>query len=234
MIPTRKTTGPTVLSLTQPKAGNKQLSVDTRDNQLALILKINGYFCCTRTFTLVNFVRLSNSTFLQRSSPTPTSLASVAETFSLLFSQSRRFAYEKVYRGAASCAKVPSVSAAQIIGLIIALLIMAIGVAGSILPGVPSTPLVLLSAIAHKLYFGDAGAGWIVISLLVAFTALSLVMDYAASIYGAKRLGATWRGATGAMVGGLIGLFFNLPGILLGPFLGALVFEMAGGRKFKE
>jgi uncharacterized protein YqgC (DUF456 family) len=32
----------------------------------------------------------------------------------------------------------------------------------------------------------------------------------------------------------LIGLFFNLPGILFGPFLGALVFEMAGGRKFRE
>jgi hypothetical protein len=35
-------------------------------------------------------------------------------------------------------------------------------------------------------------------------------------------------------VGGLIGLFFNLPGILLGPFLGATAFELVGGRNFKE
>lgn len=125
-------------------------------------------------------------------------------------------------------------SAEQIIGLILALLVMGVGVVGSILPGVPSTPLVLLSAIVHKLCFGANGVGWLVMSLLVVFTALSLVMDYMASVYGAKRLGATWRGATGAIVGGLIGIFFNLPGILLGPFLGALVFEMAGGRKFKE
>jgi uncharacterized protein YqgC (DUF456 family) len=62
---------------------------------------------------------------------------------------------------------------------------------------------------------------------------VSLVMDYVASVYGAKRLGATWRGAVGAIVGALIGMFFNLPGILLGPFVGAVVFEMAGGREIK-
>jgi uncharacterized protein YqgC (DUF456 family) len=94
------------------------------------------------------------------------------------------------------------VSAEQIIGLTIALLIMGMGVVGSLLPGLPSTPLVLLSAIAHKLYFGQTGVGWVVMSLLVLCTALSLMMDFVASIYGAKRLGATWRGATGAMVGG--------------------------------
>jgi len=126
------------------------------------------------------------------------------------------------------------VSIEQIIGLILALLVMSIGVVGSVLPGVPSTPLVLLSAIGHKLYFGDSGVGGVVIGLLAGVTVLSLLMDSLASIYGAKRLGATRRGAIGALVGGLIGLFFNLPGILLGPFLGALAFEMAGGRKLKE
>jgi uncharacterized protein YqgC (DUF456 family) len=126
------------------------------------------------------------------------------------------------------------VSIEQITGLIVAILIMAVGVAGSILPGLPSAPLVLLGAVAHKIYFGMTGVGWLAMSHLVALTAFSLVMDYLASVYGAKRLGATWRGAVGAIVGGLIGLFFNLPGLLLGPFVGALVFEMAGGRKFKE
>jgi uncharacterized protein YqgC (DUF456 family) len=122
----------------------------------------------------------------------------------------------------------------QIIGLILALLIMAVGIAGSILPGLPSTPLVLVGAIAHKLYFGDTGAAWWVILILAVMTLLSLAMDYLATVYGAKRLGATWRGAVGAVVGGLIGLFFNLPGILLGPFIGAMLFEMAGGREWKE
>jgi uncharacterized protein len=126
------------------------------------------------------------------------------------------------------------VTTEQIIGLIIALLLMTIGILGSILPGLPSTPVVFLAAIGHKIYFGDAGAGWLVLALLGFITALSVVVDYAASVYGAKRLGATWRGAVGAIVGGLIGLFFSLPGILLGPFVGAMIFELAGGRDWRQ
>jgi hypothetical protein len=122
----------------------------------------------------------------------------------------------------------------QIIGLILALLVMGVGVAGSILPGLPGTPLVLIASIAHKLYFGPTGAAWWVLAILAALTAISIAVDYAASVYGAKRLGATWRGAVGAIVGGLIGLFFSLPGILLGPFVGAFLFEMAGGRKWRD
>jgi uncharacterized protein YqgC (DUF456 family) len=115
-----------------------------------------------------------------------------------------------------------------------ALVIMSAGLLGSILPAVPSTPLVLLAVILHKLYFGPTGVGWVAMTLLAAIMVLSLVMDHLASGYGAKRFGATWRGIVGAIVGGLVGLFFNLPGILLGPFIGALVFEISGGRKFKE
>jgi hypothetical protein len=70
--------------------------------------------------------------------------------------------------------------------------------------------------------------------ILAGITVSSLLVDYAASVYGAKRLGATWRGAAGAIVGGLVGLFFNLSGILLGPFLGAVLFELAGGRAWRE
>jgi uncharacterized protein len=121
----------------------------------------------------------------------------------------------------------------QIIGLIIALVIMAIGCAGSVLPGIPSTPLVLIAAIGHKLYFKEDGAGWIVITLLALITALSLVMDYLTTIVGAKQFGATKKGMVGAIVGGIVGLFFNLPGIILGPFIGASIFELAGGREFK-
>jgi len=99
----------------------------------------------------------------------------------------------------------------QVIGMILALVVMSLGVAGSILSGLPSTPLVLIAAVGHKLYFGPTGVGWMVMTLLVLFTAVSLLMDYLATLVGARQLGATWRGTTGAVVGCLIGMFFSLP-----------------------
>src|SRR5204862_6273698 len=124
-------------------------------------------------------------------------------------------------------------SVEQIIGLALALLVMLCGSAASILPGIPGTPIVLLVAIGHRIYFGPAGANNWVLAILIVLTLLSVLFDYLASMFGAKKLGATWKGILGAMVGGLVGLFFNLPGILFGPFLGALLFEFAGGRQVK-
>jgi len=124
-------------------------------------------------------------------------------------------------------------SAEQIIGLSLALLLMLCGLAGSILPGVPGTPLVLVAAIGHRLYFGASSANNWVLAALVLLTLLSVLFDYLASMIGAKKLGATWRGMLGAIVGALVGMFFSLPGILLGPFIGALLFEFAGGYEFK-
>jgi len=111
---------------------------------------------------------------------------------------------------------------------------MCVGLAGSILPGIPSTPLVMAAAIGHRLYFGQASVGNWGLVILGVLMVLSLVMDYLASMAGAKKLGATWRGILGAVVGGLIGIFVGPLGILLGPFLGALVFEMVGGRQWKD
>lgn len=125
-------------------------------------------------------------------------------------------------------------SVEQIVGLALAMIVMFIGLAGSILPGLPSTPIVLAAAIAHRLYFKETGPGNIVMILLVLMVALSLVMDYLATMYGAKKMGATKRGVVGAMVGALVGIFFNLPGLILGPFIGAFAFELSGGRETRD
>jgi hypothetical protein len=122
----------------------------------------------------------------------------------------------------------------QVVGLTIALLVMATGLAGSVLPGLPSTPLVLVAAVAHRLYFDETGPSNAVLIILAVLTGLSLVLDFLASMVGARKLGATGRGLFGAVTGGIIGIFFGPPGILVGPFLGALVFELIGGRAWRE
>jgi len=125
-------------------------------------------------------------------------------------------------------------TAGEIIGLSLALLVMLAGFVGSVLPGVPGTPLVLAAAIGHRLYFGAHSISNAVLICLIALTAFSVLLDYLATMYGAKKFGATWRGALGAAVGGIIGAFFGLPGIIAGPFLGAMLFELIGGYKFKN
>jgi uncharacterized protein YqgC (DUF456 family) len=126
-----------------------------------------------------------------------------------------------------------AMSALEILGLVLALLIMALGVVGSVLPGLPGTPLVLAAAIAHRLYFGPQGAATWVLVVMGVITVVSMVLDYLAGMYGAKWMGATWKGMLGAALGALVGIFFNLPGIILGPFLGAMLFELAGGYEWK-
>lgn len=125
-------------------------------------------------------------------------------------------------------------TAEQIAGFSLTLLLMGVGMIGNLLPGVPGTPLVLLAAVGHRLYFGESSVSNSVLALLVVLTLLALGVDYLASVVGAKKLGATWRGMLGAVVGAVVGIFFSLPGIILGPFLGALLFEYLGGRDVRE
>jgi uncharacterized protein len=125
-------------------------------------------------------------------------------------------------------------TAEQIIGLSLALLVMGIGLVGSVVPGLPGAPVILIAALGHRLYFGPAGASNLVLASLLILMLLALLLDYLAGMMGAKRFGATWRGIVGAAVGGLIGIFFGPPGILLGPFLGATLFELIGGYALKQ
>src|SRR5437879_13655032 len=103
---------------------------------------------------------------------------------------------------------------------------MAGGLIGNLVPGLPGTPLVLLAAMSHRLYFGQASVNNLVLIALAGLMVIALGFDYFATVFGAKKFGATWRGAVGAVLGGMIGLFFSLPGIVLAPFLGSTPFEM--------
>ena len=122
-------------------------------------------------------------------------------------------------------------TAVEIIGLSIALLVMLAGLMGSLVPGFPGTALVLLAAAVHRLCFGPASVGNLILIILVVLTLVALLFDFLAGLLGASKFGATWRGALGAVLGGIVGLFFSLPGIIFGPFLGAMLLELNGGRE---
>ncbi len=121
-------------------------------------------------------------------------------------------------------------------GYAIVLLIMFIGVMGNLIPGIPGTPLILAGAVGHQLYFaGQGGVCWWWVAVLAALGLVALGLDYLATLLGAKKLGATWKGMVGAVLGIIVGLFVFPPvGLIIGPFVGAMGFEWAFGREARE
>ena len=112
----------------------------------------------------------------------------------------------------------------------LALLLVLVGVAGTILPAIPGLPLVfagmLLAAWAGD--FQQIG-GWTLLVLAI-LTLVSIGVDFLASAAGARRVGASRLAVIGALAGTLVGLFFGLVGVFAGPFVGAVVGELVDRR----
>lgn len=115
-----------------------------------------------------------------------------------------------------------------------ALLLVALGLAGLVLPALPGIPLLFLGLVAAAWAEGFAHVGAGTIAVLALLALLAWGADFAAVAFGARRFGATPRAAWGAAAGMLVGLFFGLPGILLGPFLGAMLGELLGNRSLRQ
>jgi uncharacterized protein YqgC (DUF456 family) len=60
------------------------------------------------------------------------------------------------------------------------------------------------------------------------------VVDFLAGAYGVERAGASRRATVGAVLGTIVGLFFGIPGLLLGPFIGAVLGELSVRREIVE
>jgi uncharacterized protein YqgC (DUF456 family) len=103
--------------------------------------------------------------------------------------------------------------------------LIVIGVIGTVLPALPGTPLVfagmLLAAWADHFQL----IGVFTVVLLALLTVLALATDIVAGLLGAKRVGASRPAVIGAAIGTVVGLFFGIPGLLIGPFAGALIGE---------
>lgn len=117
---------------------------------------------------------------------------------------------------------------------LIAALLVIIGIAGSILPALPGLPVVFCGLLLAA-WVGDFEAvGWMTLTVLGVLTLLAMAVDMVASLLGTRRVGASGLAVLGAAVGTVAGLFFGLPGLLLGPFAGALIGELLAGRGMQQ
>lgn len=115
-------------------------------------------------------------------------------------------------------------------------LIFIIGLLSSVLPVIPGNVIVWSGILIHKLWMTDASVSWKLVWITGGITLFSLLADLAFGYWGAKRFGASWKGAVGALVGACIGLFLPPPilWLILGPIIGAIVGELIAGRSFRD
>jgi len=105
-------------------------------------------------------------------------------------------------------------------------LLIAIGLAGVVLPIIPGIPLMFAGMWLLAWVQNFVQVGPTMLWILAILTVLSVVVDLLASVLGAQRVGASRAGLFGAAIGTVVGLFFGLPGILLGPLIGAVGGEL--------
>jgi hypothetical protein len=104
--------------------------------------------------------------------------------------------------------------------------LLIVGLVGCVLPALPGHLFILLAAIWHRLMVGpDAGIAWWGFGILILLMAISQVFEIVSGSLGTQWFGGTKWGALGALVGGIVGLFFLPFGLLIGPLVGAFGFE---------
>lgn len=112
---------------------------------------------------------------------------------------------------------------------ILAALIILIGLAGVVVPALPGIPIMFAGFMLAAWSTDFEPVGWGTLGVLGALTVLSVMIDFLSTAFGAKRQGASPRAFWGATLGAIVGLFFGLVGIVLGPFIGAVAAEMSAG-----
>ena len=117
---------------------------------------------------------------------------------------------------------------------LLALLLVLVGLAGSVLPALPGIPLVFGGLLVAAWVDDFQRVTWLTLVVLGLLTLVSFVIDFAATALGAQRVGATRLAILGALLGTVAGLFLGIPGLILGPFVGAVAGEMISHGKVEQ
>jgi len=117
--------------------------------------------------------------------------------------------------------------------LLAGLLVVA-GLAGTVVPALPGVPLVFAGLLLGAWISHFEAVGWLTLGVFALLTVLAQVLDFLASAFGAQYAGASARAFWGATIGALVGLFFGIPGLILGPFAGAVLGEISAGSGLRQ
>ena len=117
---------------------------------------------------------------------------------------------------------------------LLAFVLVIVGIAGSVLPALPGVPMVFAGLLLAAWVDDFQRVSLWVVGLLGFLTLISIVVDFAATALGAQRVGATRWAILGAAIGTLAGVVLGIPGLILGPFIGAVIGEMLSHGEFQK
>lgn len=108
------------------------------------------------------------------------------------------------------------------------------GLAGCVLPFIPGPPLSFLALLLLQFTSNPPFSEDFL--LLWAFIAAAVtILDYWVPVYGTKKMGGTKAGVRGSALGLIAGLLFFPPlGLIIGPFVGALLGELIAGLELSR
>lgn len=121
----------------------------------------------------------------------------------------------------------------ELVLIIISFILVIVGLLGCILPVLPGPPLayvgLLLVHVTDKVSFSTTQlVCWLLLVIVLQ------VLDYLTPMLGSKYTGGSEYGNRGSVAGTVLGLFFMPWGIILGPFIGAVLGELLGGRDLSK
>lgn len=116
----------------------------------------------------------------------------------------------------------------------ITILLMIIGVAGTIIPGLPGIGLVYAGILLYALATHFASISLATVIILGLISAAALAANYAGAAFGSSVAGGKKWALAGTAIGALIGATFGPLGIFAGAFLGALLGALLEGNGRKH
>ena len=108
--------------------------------------------------------------------------------------------------------------------------LMLLGLAGTVLPALPGTALVLAGIVLGAWIDDFTRIGWVPLTIIAVLAVLAWVLDYVAGLMGAQRAGASRQAIIGAALGTVAGLLMGLVGVLFMPLVGAAIGEYVADR----
>jgi uncharacterized protein YqgC (DUF456 family) len=116
--------------------------------------------------------------------------------------------------------------------IVVCSILMVTGLLGVVLPILPGIPLAWLGLFIFAIGTGFERISIATVVIFAILTVLALLLDFLAPMLGAKKYRASKLGVFGAFLGFTVGIFvLGFWGIILGPFIGALLGELIAGRR---